>query len=247
MSGKSWEELWWISYVVLGVWIVNGFLVIYMQFQIDTIVNVQLYSYGLQFSKQWADSYWMSSRLTMVFLGVPMALSTAVFVAWFRRFRKKAKIIMAKRKIKHQKDTLEEKQSDALEELTQATQKEPEEKTQVSLEEKHANPPQVDSDTELEEKLEQKPINEPQAIIIQPDVIQLEKADHDTELVEAEEEEQGVNTTLGLVVCPSCGKIINRPLITLDFSNGTTHLVKVCPFCNYVLGDALDSCNKENV
>ena len=38
--------------------------------------------------------------------------------------------------------------------------------------------------------------------------------------------------------CPSCKKVISRPLVTLNFEDGKNRLDNVCPYCNHVLGTA---------
>jgi hypothetical protein len=38
--------------------------------------------------------------------------------------------------------------------------------------------------------------------------------------------------------CPKCKKVFSKPLTMLDFSHGKTRLVNVCPYCNYILGNA---------
>ena len=233
MNSKAWEELWWVSFVVLGVWIVNGALVIYLLTQIDSIVNVQLYNFGLQFSNQWADPYWASSRLAMVFLGVPMALSASVFILGFRRFRKKAATLLSKRK-------------------TEQTQVEPpqvevpqvpiEEKPTVTHEEQQLNP---QPERELEPRQEPELVSEPQLEVIQPEPIQAERVNHETEAVEVVEEPE-VKEDIGLLTsCPNCNKVFNRPLVMLDFNSGTTRLVNICPFCKHILGEAVDSKKKD--
>jgi hypothetical protein len=272
MSGKTWEELWWVSYVALAAWIVNGFLIIYLQTQIDSLVNGQLYSYGLQFSKQWADPYWMSSRLMMVFLGVPMALSTAVLVTGFRRFRRKAKTLMTKNKPKPVQDRVEcveEKQPEVLKEpspqavpeVTARIEEQPE-KTQAPPTEKQAEPqvtpnepevkPQVE--TQIEPQIEkepepieeQKPIKEPEMGII-PQTNETQEPEPTIEKTEINILKEEPTVTLPKpsgTSCPHCGRDFNRPLVTLDFSTGTTRIVNVCPFCKHILGEGLDSKNE---
>jgi hypothetical protein len=248
MSGKTWEELWWVSYVVLAVWIVNGALIFYLLSQIDSIVNVQLYSFGLQFSKQWADSYWTTTRLMMVFLGLPMALSAAVFVAGFRKFRRKAKTIFAKRKTEPAQVTLKEKSSAFLKEKQPTDLAEKPlvisgEEPQPAPEDKQEPPSSIEKETESEEKPE--PANEPEIGVITPEVIQTEQTNRETEVVETGKE-PSPNADMGVMICcPTCGRVFNRPLVMLDFAGGTTHLVNVCPFCKNTLGEALDSRNDE--
>jgi hypothetical protein len=41
-----------------------------------------------------------------------------------------------------------------------------------------------------------------------------------------------------LASCPSCKKVFTKPLAMLDFSQGKTRLVNVCPYCNHILGSA---------
>jgi len=40
------------------------------------------------------------------------------------------------------------------------------------------------------------------------------------------------------VTCPKCRKVFSKPLTMLDFSNGKTRLVNVCPYCSHILGSA---------
>ena len=42
---------------------------LYFVYHIDSIVNVTLYQYGLQFSPEWAESYWSTFRATLVLDG----------------------------------------------------------------------------------------------------------------------------------------------------------------------------------
>jgi hypothetical protein len=39
-----------------------------------------------------------------------------------------------------------------------------------------------------------------------------------------------------LATCPHCKKVFSRPLTMLDFSQGKTRLVNVCPYCTQILG-----------
>lgn len=41
-----------------------------------------------------------------------------------------------------------------------------------------------------------------------------------------------------LVSCPSCKKVFGKPLVMLNFEDGKTQLVNVCPYCNHTLGNA---------
>jgi uncharacterized Zn-finger protein len=65
----------WLYRAVLATWISSAIIVILLLIRIDTIVNVELYKHGLQFSSDWANPYWTYLRLNYVALGVPVALS----------------------------------------------------------------------------------------------------------------------------------------------------------------------------
>jgi uncharacterized Zn-finger protein len=49
-----------------------------------------------------------------------------------------------------------------------------------------------------------------------------------------------------LISCPKCKKVFGKPLTMLDFSDGKTRLVNVCPYCNHILGDA-DETDSDNI
>jgi hypothetical protein len=248
MSGKIWEEIWWISYVVLAVWIVNSVLILYLVIQIDTLVNVQLYSFGLEFSKQWADPYWTMTRLLLVFLGLPMALSVAVFVTGFGKFRKKAKSIMAKRKLEPTKGiaktVLEEKQQENLEEpqvqVIREEVAEPEkqrEETRIMLYEKQK---------ELVVENEPELVQESQTVrLIQTEVPRAGEVSNETESACIKKEPETSIETHGVTSCPNCDKVFNRPFFTLDFSSGKGRIVNLCPFCNQVLSESSDLKNEK--
>ena len=82
------DDLGWVGYLILGIWIINGVLVSFLLTSIDSIVNGQLYGYGLQFSQEWAEPYWTNLHLIYVFLGLPMVLSLIVFGFAFVRVKK---------------------------------------------------------------------------------------------------------------------------------------------------------------
>jgi len=49
-----------------------------------------------------------------------------------------------------------------------------------------------------------------------------------------------------VISCPKCKKVFGKPLNMLDFSGGKTRLVNVCPYCNYILGDA-QQCDTDDI
>jgi uncharacterized Zn-finger protein len=256
MNSSNWEELWWVSFVILGVWIVNGILIFYLLMRIDTIVNVQLYNYHLQFSNDWADPYWASIRLSMVFLGLPMALSTVVFVLGLSRFKKKIPLFKRKAKpaqVETEKSAevqLEEKQSNS--EVVSAP--EPEKKQELTSESttglasepiqevtsEHVSQPEFEvilpETTQVEEHMK----SEPATIPVSEEPVAVNE-----EPVAVRQEPKVKEETKSAKSCPYCGKEFSRALVMLDFSGGKTRLVSTCPFCEHVLGEDLDSTKSE--
>ena len=50
-----------------------------------------------------------------------------------------------------------------------------------------------------------------------------------------------------LIRCIKCGKVFNKPLAMLDFSNGKPRLANVCPYCNHVLGSTDEKGSNERI
>jgi uncharacterized Zn-finger protein len=134
--------------IVLIVWIVSSALVILSQKGIDAIVHGTLYSYGLQFSENWAQPYWIYARMMYATQFVSIALTAVALASGLSR-------------------------------------KKPEQNDDRSA------PPREEA------------------------------------------------TARGIVIsCPTCKKVITKPLVMLDFTGGKAKLVNGCPYCNTVLGTA---------
>ena len=56
--------------------------VAYLLTIIDSIVNNQLYQFGLQFNHDWADPYWMCLRISLTLLGL-MAVAASINITHF--------------------------------------------------------------------------------------------------------------------------------------------------------------------
>jgi len=80
----------WLSYLNLVVCIVSALVVTFYLTKIDSVVHVQLYQYGLQFSMDWAAPYWNSVQLIYLALGFPTVISIAVLGLRLIRSRKNA-------------------------------------------------------------------------------------------------------------------------------------------------------------
>jgi uncharacterized Zn-finger protein len=55
----------------------------FSQKSVDSIVNVTLYHYGLQFSNNWAQPYWTYARMLYASQFVPIALSVVALASGF--------------------------------------------------------------------------------------------------------------------------------------------------------------------
>jgi hypothetical protein len=53
-------------------------------------------------------------------------------------------------------------------------------------------------------------------------------------------EKNGTNNMF-VISCPSCKKVFSRPLVMLDFTEGRTRLINVCPYCSHSLGETENS------
>jgi uncharacterized Zn-finger protein len=74
--------------VTLIIWLLSVVFVMVLVNKIDGIVHGELYDYGLQFSLNWAVSYWAFLRLLYVCLAVPSVLSIVVLGSdLVKRFR----------------------------------------------------------------------------------------------------------------------------------------------------------------
>lgn len=79
----------WLYRAVLATWIASAMIVTLLLTRIDTIVNVELYKYGSQFSYDWANPYWTCLRLNFIALGVPAALSLfAIAIGFVPKIKK---------------------------------------------------------------------------------------------------------------------------------------------------------------
>ncbi len=73
----------WLIRLVLISWIICAVSIFVVFKNMELIVHGKLYSYGLVFSPDWADSYRILSWLIYLCLGLPMALSGLALVSIF--------------------------------------------------------------------------------------------------------------------------------------------------------------------
>lgn len=84
----------WLYRAVLMTWIISVIIVMFLLSKIDTIVNVELYKNGLQFSPNWANPYWTYLNLNYIALSVPVTLSLfAIAIGFIPKSKKVAENI----------------------------------------------------------------------------------------------------------------------------------------------------------
>jgi uncharacterized Zn-finger protein len=77
----------WLARTIIVVWIITAVLVISMLTNLDHLVNSTLYDFGLQFSNEWANPYWMYLRLSYAFLCVSLGLGFSAIILGFYKSR----------------------------------------------------------------------------------------------------------------------------------------------------------------
>jgi uncharacterized Zn-finger protein len=75
VSFRSLFQGYWLTRIILVVWIVSSGFLLFSLNQIDGIIHDRMYDFGLQFSYEWAQPYWTYIRLVYVALSIPMFLS----------------------------------------------------------------------------------------------------------------------------------------------------------------------------
>jgi len=85
MDFKSLLNNNWLDRVIIAAWILSAVLVIFMLTNLDVLVNGTLYNFGLQFSNEWSQPFWLYLRLSYAFLGVSSGLGlTALAIGFYR-------------------------------------------------------------------------------------------------------------------------------------------------------------------
>ena len=73
----------WFNRLVMIIWIICAAAILVLFKNMELIVHGQLYSYGLVFSPDWADSYRVLTWLTFLCAGLPMGLSGIALASSF--------------------------------------------------------------------------------------------------------------------------------------------------------------------
>jgi len=90
---------YWFARIVLVLWLVSSFFVLFFLGRIDYIVHHDLYDFGLRFSLEWANPYWVTLRLIYVYLAVPAVLSAVVLgLDFWRKVNSNKRVSRRRRK-----------------------------------------------------------------------------------------------------------------------------------------------------
>jgi uncharacterized Zn-finger protein len=91
MTLKTFLQGSWFQRTVLIVWLVSSGLVMFSQKNVDSIVNVTLYQYKLQFSDNWAQPYWFYARMLYATQFVSIGLTLVALASGFLKKENGAK------------------------------------------------------------------------------------------------------------------------------------------------------------
>ena len=71
--------------IVLLIWLVSSSVIGVLLYDIDLLVNKELYNYGLKFDIAWASSYWNLMHLIVASIAIPALLSGIILFSVSRR------------------------------------------------------------------------------------------------------------------------------------------------------------------
>ena len=98
MGFKASNAVGWFTYVILGAWVISGIVITFSELQIDSIVHVQLYNHGLQFSADWANPYWAAAKTVYASIALPIVMTVIVFALKLVESRKNPTGFLARRR-----------------------------------------------------------------------------------------------------------------------------------------------------
>jgi outer membrane biosynthesis protein TonB len=199
-----------LSRILLIIIIVFSGVVMFAVNEIDKIVNIQLYQYKLTFSYDWATPYWNLTNIIYISLATTMTISAALLLLGLIKPKEPAQTNL---NIK----TEPPKPPQPIQPQPQPILTQAQPKTQTQSQTQNKTPPA--------------PAPTPAPAITKQQV-KLEQAEEEKPKPAKKASTANRNT------CPTCKKTFTQPLVMLDFENGKSKLVNVCPYCNQVLGDA---------
>jgi hypothetical protein len=186
---------------------------------LDMIVHGTLYSYGLQFSYEWANPYWNLLRITWIFLSIIAATTIASTLYYIRAALRQGIERNTKSKIPLTSKTFERTPI-----VTRTTEKTPVAFTPPSLPSSSTTAP-------------------PPLQTVQPSVSKPVSA---PELITPSPSPQPSADLPGVFRCGHCGKNFTQPLRMLDFNSDRPRIINICPFCNEIANTMPQTEEKEH-
>jgi hypothetical protein len=191
--------------------------------RVDLIVHEQLYTFGLVFSTEWVDPYRFYMWSIYSCLLAPVALNGAALTSVLLKLKmhhdaalqplKPAKPQIKIGKTQVSAPKFSEKELPRAQDFVKRISKAPEPSNEDKV------MPAEDLKIEVKHEEEPQVIASPPRSLKSKDPVNMEKTS-----------------------CPLCKKTFHLPLVSLDFSDGKTRLVNVCPYCSQVLrGNELET------
>jgi len=211
--------------LVLIVSVVVAVAVYFLLVRIDLIVHGQLYSFGLIFSTEWADSYWLYLRSIYACMVALVVLNSVSFLSGL--VRKKQKLALKPQGLEGPQRVVVRPLSGLVKveeasECKQGSSEAPFVRVR-GFEERVQKPSEVEV---LSAKGPSAPVRK-----LEVGVGQVKKPTGAAKSLEIEK-----RTGDKIFSCLKCKKTCRRPLVTMDFGGGKSRLVNVCPYCGQVLG-----------
>jgi outer membrane biosynthesis protein TonB len=215
----------WITRIFLIVIIVLSGIVMYVVNQVDSIIHVQLYQYGLEYNPDWANPYWNYAKIINISLAATMGVSAIALLLDFIRPKPKLEGTIIKQ-----------------EQLEPKTQPAPTPSPRIQAQPVIETPPKQQTPPATPQpqptpQVQPQPKPEPQVQAPPPKPQPAPPVETVQEQKPKTSKQSKVNAKEANT-CPSCRKAFTQPLVMLDFEGGKSKLVNVCPYCNQVLGDA---------
>lgn len=224
----------WLYRAVLMTWIISAVIMMFLLSKIDSIVNVELYKNGLQFSHDWADPYWTYLNLNYIALGVPVALSLVTIAVGFtgeiKKVAERTKGSTGKIKGVAERFTVGIRKGAKIStgELRKGVKKAIGFTGEIKKGVKRA----IELTGGIKKGVK-RTIRQPEP---QPIASQKQELEENISINNNKALKEPKKPSNAEISCPNCKKTFITPMVMLDFQGGKSRLVNVCPYCDHVLG-----------
>jgi len=267
MDLKRLSNSGWLYRAVLATWIAGAIIVMFLLSKIDSIINVEMYKHGLQFSSDWANPYWTYLNLNYVALGVPVALSLFVialgfvqrsrmvfgriagrlprsrlemFTSWIKKVGGSVAGRLVRSRPRGFISGIRKVFGRISARLAKSRPKELVPRIGRVSEKvagRLARSRSKESTPKIKKVVEKVAAPQPVLPVPQP-VASQEQRRPESSWTTSTTSDVAEKLGPAHTSCPSCGKTFGRPMVMLDFEGGKSRLVNVCPYCGHVLGFA---------